>query len=51
MVELEALKMEHVHLAPAAGRIAALHVAIGEQVHAQRILAEIVPTAPAKGTP
>ncbi len=41
MVTLEAMKMEHVHAAPAAGRVEALHVAVGEQVAAHRVVAEI----------
>lgn len=40
---LEAMKMEHVHLAPIAGEVVALHVAAGEQVAAARIVAEIEP--------
>jgi len=38
---LEAMKMEHVHCAPRAGRIAALHVAVGAQVAARHVVAEI----------
>jgi geranyl-CoA carboxylase alpha subunit len=41
MVTLEAMKMEHIHAAPAAGRVTVLHVAVGEQVQAQRVVAEI----------
>ena len=41
MVTLEAMKMEHIHAAPAAGRVGALHVAVGEQVAAHRVVAEI----------
>jgi len=41
IVTLEAMKMEHVHTAPVAGRLAALHVVDGEQVAASRIVAEI----------
>lgn len=41
LVVLEAMKMEHVHLAPAAGLVEALHVSQGEQVQAQRLLAEL----------
>lgn len=40
---LEAMKMEHVHMAPVAGEIVALHVSEGEQVAAARIVAEIEP--------
>lgn len=41
LVTLEAMKMEHVHCAPRAGRVAALHVAIGAQVAARHVVAEI----------
>ncbi|WP_249123058.1 MULTISPECIES: acetyl-CoA carboxylase biotin carboxylase subunit [unclassified Bradyrhizobium] len=41
MVTLEAMKMEHVHVAPASGTIAAIHVAEGEQVTTSSIVAEI----------
>jgi geranyl-CoA carboxylase alpha subunit len=41
IVTLEAMKMEHVHVAPVAGTLAALHVKVGEQVGAHRIVAEI----------
>ncbi|WP_431109034.1 acetyl/propionyl/methylcrotonyl-CoA carboxylase subunit alpha [Variovorax paradoxus] len=41
IVTLEAMKMEHVHCAPRAGRLAALHVAIGAQVAARHVVAEI----------
>jgi geranyl-CoA carboxylase alpha subunit len=41
LVTLEAMKMEHVHCAPRAGRVAALHVAVGAQVAARHIVAEI----------
>ena len=44
---LEAMKMEHVHAAPCAGRLAALHVSLGEQVAASRLVAEVTPAAPA----
>jgi geranyl-CoA carboxylase alpha subunit len=43
LVTLEAMKMEHVHLAPAAGRVTALHVSLGDQVAARRVVAEIEP--------
>jgi len=33
--------MEHVHAAPRAGHVAALHVAAGAQVAARQLLAEI----------
>ena len=48
MLTLEAMKMEHVHAAPAAGRVAALHVSLGEQVASHRVVAEIE-VAPAAG--
>ncbi|MDM0103312.1 acetyl-CoA carboxylase biotin carboxylase subunit [Variovorax sp. J22R24] len=38
---LEAMKMEHVHSAPIAGTVTALHVASGDQIAASRIVAEI----------
>jgi len=47
MVTLEAMKMEHVHVAPASGIIAAIHVAEGEQVTTSSIVAEIDVTAKA----
>jgi geranyl-CoA carboxylase alpha subunit len=47
MVTLEAMKMEHVHVAPASGTIAAIHVAEGEQVTTSSIVAEIDVTAKA----
>ena len=45
VLTLEAMKMEHVHTAPRAGRIAALHAAVGAQVAAQGVLAEIADDA------
>jgi geranyl-CoA carboxylase alpha subunit len=41
LVTLEAMKMEHVHCAPRAGRVTALHVAVGAQVAARHVVAEI----------
>jgi len=38
---LEAMKMEHVHAAPVAGKVVALHVVDGEQVQAHRVVVEI----------
>jgi geranyl-CoA carboxylase alpha subunit len=38
---IEAMKMEHVHEAPVAGIVTALHVSIDEQVAARRVIAEI----------
>ncbi len=40
LVTLEAMKMEHVHCAPRAGRVA-LHVAVGAQVAARHVVAEV----------
>ena len=48
MLTLEAMKMEHVHAAPIAGRVAALHVSVGEQVGSHRVVAEVVAEAEAK---
>ncbi|MET4580007.1 acetyl/propionyl/methylcrotonyl-CoA carboxylase subunit alpha [Ottowia thiooxydans] len=45
IITLEAMKMEHVHLAPVSGRVSALSAALGEQVTLRRVLVEI--TAPA----
>ena len=52
LVTLEAMKMEHVHAAPASGTVVALHVATGEQVQAGRVVVEIEPdlVAPAVKT-
>ncbi len=44
IVTLEAMKMEHVHAAPAAGVVTALHVQLGDQVAAGRVVAEITLT-------
>jgi len=41
LVTLEAMKMEHVHAAPRSGMVKALHVAVGDQVGAGRIVVEI----------
>jgi len=41
IVTLEAMKMEHVHAAPLAGTVKALHVSAGDQVAARRVVAEI----------
>ena len=41
IVTLEAMRMEHVHAAPVAGKLTALHVSNGEQVAASRVVAEI----------
>ncbi len=47
IVTLEAMKMEHIHAAPVAGTVRALHVTTGEQVPAARIVAEIEAEPPA----
>jgi len=41
LLTLEAMKMEHLHCAPRAGRLAALHVAAGEQVAMRQVVAEV----------
>ncbi len=41
ILTLEAMKMEHAHVAPVAGTVLALHAALGEQVSAYRVVAEI----------
>jgi geranyl-CoA carboxylase alpha subunit len=41
LATLEAMKMEHVHAAPAAGTVTAVHVTAGEQVQAGRVLVEL----------
>jgi geranyl-CoA carboxylase alpha subunit len=41
MLTLEAMKMEHVHMAPASGVVKTLNVVVGEQVAASRVVAEI----------
>jgi len=45
------MKMEHVHAAPLAGTVKALNVAVGEQVPARRVVAEIEPLAVDPPTP
>ena len=45
LLTLEAMKMEHVHAAPRAGTLSALHVGVGEQVAARRVVAEVTPPA------
>ena len=49
LLTLEAMKMEHVHAAPCAGQLAALHVSLGEQVAAMRLVAEVRPLQAAPG--
>ncbi len=41
MITLEAMKMEHIHAAPHAGVVKALHVSVGEQVPARHVVAHI----------
>jgi geranyl-CoA carboxylase alpha subunit len=41
MLTLEAMKMEHIHAAPLAGTVKAVHAAVGDQVPSGRIVAEI----------
>jgi geranyl-CoA carboxylase alpha subunit len=45
VITLEAMKMEHVHTAPVAGTVKALHVGTGDQVAARHVVAEIEPSA------
>ncbi|WP_225783281.1 acetyl/propionyl/methylcrotonyl-CoA carboxylase subunit alpha [Xenophilus sp. Marseille-Q4582] len=47
IVTLEAMKMEHVHAAPVAGRVRLLAASVNDQVAAHRVLAEIEPKATA----
>jgi geranyl-CoA carboxylase alpha subunit len=47
VMTLEAMKMEHVHVAPISGMISAIDVAEGEQVTTGKIVAEIEPNPPA----
>jgi geranyl-CoA carboxylase alpha subunit len=41
ILTLEAMKMEHVHLAPVSGTLKDLHAAVGEQLASGRVIAEI----------
>ena len=41
VVTLEAMKMQHIHGAPLAGIVKALHASVGDQVSAHRVVAEI----------
>lgn len=43
IIVLEAMKMEHVHVAAAAGAIVSLTVSEGEQVTAGKMIAEATP--------
>jgi len=47
VITLEAMKMEHIHAAPIAGTVRALHVQGGDQVTSKRVIAEIEPDAEA----
>jgi geranyl-CoA carboxylase alpha subunit len=47
VMTLEAMKMEHVHVAPISGMISAIDVAEGEQVTTGKIVVEIEPNPPA----
>jgi geranyl-CoA carboxylase alpha subunit len=47
VMTLEAMKMEHVHVAPVSGTISAIDVAEGEQVTTGKIVVEIEPDPPA----
>jgi geranyl-CoA carboxylase alpha subunit len=46
LVTLEAMKMEHMHAAPMAGVLKALHVVVGDQAPAGRVIAEIEAVGP-----
>ncbi|HEU5293311.1 MAG TPA: acetyl-CoA carboxylase biotin carboxylase subunit [Burkholderiaceae bacterium] len=50
MVTLEAMKMEHVHAAPVAGTVRAVHVSAGDQVAARHVVAEIEPAPAPEGS-
>ena len=49
VLTLEAMKMEHVHSAPIAGKVVSLAAALGDQVSAFRVVAEIENPDAAKG--
>ncbi|MBO9514317.1 MAG: acetyl-CoA carboxylase biotin carboxylase subunit [Variovorax sp.] len=51
IVTLEAMKMEQVHTAPVSGTLAVVHVATGEQVVANRVVAEIEADSGASAAP
>ena len=42
LITLEAMKMEHVHVAQVAGTVTAVHVTTGDQVPASRVVVEIL---------
>jgi geranyl-CoA carboxylase alpha subunit len=46
LLTLEAMKMQHGHAAPHAGVVMGVHVAVGDQVVAGRVLAEVGADAP-----
>jgi len=48
LVTLEAMKMEHVHSAPVVGSVLAVHVSVGDQVQARRVVVEIEPAQQAQ---
>ncbi|MBS0455268.1 MAG: acetyl-CoA carboxylase biotin carboxylase subunit [Proteobacteria bacterium] len=45
LLTLEAMKMEHLHCAPRDGRVAVVHVAVGEQVAMRQVVAEVAAPA------
>jgi geranyl-CoA carboxylase alpha subunit len=47
VLTLEAMKMEHVHAAPIAGRVKAMNAGMGDQVSVYRVIAEIELAEPA----
>ena len=49
VLTLEAMKMEHVQVAPVAGTVTAIHVAVGDQVSASHLVAEIAAAPPGSG--
>ena len=44
LLVLEAMKMEHVHVASVEGTVEAIHVAEGDQVEAHRVVVEVAAT-------
>ena len=44
LLVLEAMKMEHVHVANVEGEVTAIHVGEGDQVEAHRVLIEVAPS-------
>ena len=51
VITLDAMKMEHVHAAPIAGRVIALNAAMGDQVAIYHMIAEIEKSKPAPASP